>query len=135
MRIEVEVQNVDQLVAALHQVTPRAHALLRRVVQVHGGLLLTEVRRNASGRPGPNAPTGNYRRSWSVGYTGGGAETAAVVGTNAPQARRLEYGYHGTDALGRTYHQPPYPHAGPALDAIRPKFVAAAQAALRELTL
>jgi hypothetical protein len=34
------------------------------VTQHYGQLLLTRIQANASGRPGPRAVTGNYRRSW-----------------------------------------------------------------------
>lgn len=100
------------------------------VVQTYGQLLKTRIQANASGRPGPNAPTGDYRRSWTVAFAGnsllGNAE--AVVGTNAVQGRRLEYGFVGADSLGRVYNQPPFPHVGPAADAIEPLFYAALDA-------
>src|ERR1051325_1324826 len=61
--------------------------------------------------------TGTYRRAVNTeiaverdGYCEG------VVGTNQPQARRLEFGFNDTDSLGRTYHQPPKPHFRPAFD-------------------
>lgn len=95
-----------------------------------GALLLTKVRANASGRPGPRAITGDYRRSWALelrGGTGARGVATAVVGTNRPQARRLEYGFVGQDALGRHVRQPPYAHADPALDAIGPAFEAAVE--------
>jgi hypothetical protein len=38
------------------------------------------------------------------------------VGTDVPYARRLEYGFFGTDRLGRRYHQAPRPAARPAFD-------------------
>lgn len=41
----------------------------------------------------------------------------SLIGTTAPQGRRLEFGFTGTDRLGRHYNQPPYPHVAPALDA------------------
>lgn len=92
------------------------------VVKKHGQLLLTTVKAKASGRPGPNAPTGDYRRSWNLKIKSSPRQLSANVGTNKPQGRRLEYGFVGTDSLGRTYNQPPYPHAGPAFDIVAPKF-------------
>lgn len=76
------------------------------------------VRGKASGRPGPRVITGAYRRSINgqVQRTPGGAR--GVIGTNAPQAARLEYGFSGADRLGRVYRQPPYPHFQPALPEI-----------------
>ena len=40
----------------------------------------------------------------------------AIVGTNLPYAKRLEYGFADTDSLGRTYNQLAQPHWRPALD-------------------
>lgn len=40
------------------------------------------------------------------------------VGTNHPAARRLEFGFVGTDSRGRRYQQRPQPHFGPAVDAV-----------------
>lgn len=87
-------------------------------------LLLTQIKRNASNRPGPNAPTGDYRRSWTRRKITGGYN----VGTNRPQARRLEMGFNGRDSLGRLYNQQPYPHLDPALDMVTPAYLAAMQA-------
>lgn len=87
-------------------------ALGRAGVQLEG-----QIRANASGRPGPNWITGDYRGSFTVSPVGG--RLAVVVGTNRPQARRLEFGFVGTDSLGRSYNQPPYPHVQPAVDKMR----------------
>lgn len=90
---------------------------VNRKVRHYGQLLRTRIMANASGRPGPNAPTGTYRRSWTLEVTQVGPATfQAEVGTNQPQGRRLEFGFHGADSLGRVYNQPPYPHVQPALD-------------------
>jgi hypothetical protein len=45
-----------------------------------------------------------------------------IIDVDAPQARRLEYGFGPggsaqADSLGRIYHNPPEPYAQPALDA------------------
>lgn len=50
------------------------------------------------------------------------ADVTAIVGTNAPQGRRLEFGFVGADALGRVYNQPPFPHVGPAVEEQAPLF-------------
>lgn len=95
------------------------------VVQMYGTLYALQVKARASGRPGPNAPTGDYRRSIEskfIALPGGGM---AMVGTNKPQGRRLEFGFVGRDSLGRNYNQRPFPHFGPALDFIEPAFGAA----------
>lgn len=102
---------------------------VRKVVGAFGELLKTRIMANASGRPGPNAPTGDYLRSWNVQMQGNADYARANVGTNAPQGRRLEYGFVGADSLGRVYNQPPFPHVGPAVDATAEPFIAAIEAA------
>lgn len=97
-------------------------AKVTAVVRHHGHLLATRVKANASGRPGPNAPTGDYRRSITLRVESVAGFITAYVGTNLPQGRRLEFGFHGMDSLGRVYNQPPYPHFGPALDSVAPEF-------------
>jgi hypothetical protein len=97
-------------------------------------LLETRIKANASGRPGPRAITGDYRRSWRVTnprFVGG--VLSVQVGTNKPQARRLEYGFVGTDSIGRVYNQPPFPHVAPAVAATQVEFRAAVRAAGRDL--
>jgi hypothetical protein len=51
-------------------------------------------------------------------------ETMASVlaGTNVVYARRVEYGFMGTDALGRKYHQPAQPYLRPSFDENRAVF-------------
>lgn len=77
-----------------------------------GELLRTQIMANCAGRPGPNAPNGDYRGSWSVRPAG---MLAVSVSTNRVQGPRLEFGFTGIDSLGRSYDQPPYAHAHPAL--------------------
>lgn len=104
----------------------RVNAQIGLITAQYGQLLRTRVRARASGRPGPRRRTGDYRRSIN-------AEAAQIapgvwqasVGTSAPQGRRLEQGFAGADSLGRVYHQPPYPHFGPALDETEPQYLAA----------
>ncbi|GAA2084471.1 hypothetical protein GCM10009759_03530 [Kitasatospora saccharophila] len=95
------------------------------VVRHHAMILETAIRAAASGRPGPEVQSGDYRRSWGteVRTVPGGVE--AIVGTNRPQAARLEYGFVGADSLGRVYNQPPFPHVGPSVDRVGPLFAAA----------
>lgn len=115
--------NAPQIAAELEATGIRATLRAYAVVTHHAMLLETRIKANASGRPGPNVITGDYRRSWTteISHTLGGI--SATVGTNKPQARRLEYGFYGTDSLGRHYNQPPYPHMGPAAAAAEGPFV------------
>lgn len=117
--------NAAEIAAALQG---RADGVLPSAISVvrHYAMLLeTQIKANASGRPGPNAPTGDYRRSWTTEVHASSDTVTAIVGTDKPQARRLEYGYVGPDSLGRVYAQPPYAHVGPAVETIRPMFVEA----------
>lgn len=101
-------------------------ARARKVVRHHTSLLATRVKARASGRPGPRAPTGDYRRSITTKVTSDPAGTiTGAVGTNRPQGRRLEMGFVGVDSLGRRYNQPPYPHFGPAFDETVEPFIEA----------
>lgn len=86
---------------------------------------LARVKANASGRPGPRRVTGDYTRSMSVNvtYTGGGV--TADIGTNAAQALRLEFGFHGTDRIGRRYNQSPLPHWRPMWEWLEGRYFAA----------
>jgi hypothetical protein len=69
-----------------------------------------------AGEVGPRAQTGDLRRSVAMALTVTPHLIGSRVGTNEPQARRLERGFFGmTDSAGRLYHQPPYPAFGPAL--------------------
>jgi hypothetical protein len=90
-------------------------------------LLATRIKINASGRPGPNVVTGDYRRSWKWQVRTAGGTVTALVHTDAPQANRLENGFVGRDSLGRLYHQAPLPHVGPAVEATRPVLLASMQ--------
>lgn len=111
---------------------PKIRARVKRTVAKHGRLLVTRVKARASGRPGPNAPTGDYRRSWTMQLRQETLGSVAVVGTNKPQGRRLELGFVGQDSLGRTYDQPPYPHVRPAIDDVTPGFQAEMDAIAKE---
>lgn len=105
-----------------------------RVTRHYGQLLTTQVQAKASGRPGPNAPTGDYRRSIHLQvYAEGFGKVTAAVGTNKPQGARLEFGFAGVDSLGRVYDQPPYPHFGPAFDLIAPRYESAMERVVRQI--
>ena len=104
-----EINGDAELKAALAKL---ARTDLGPALERGGQLMLTGVRSNTSGRPGPNVVTGQYRASWSVARSG----DQVAIGTNSPQGPRLENGFNGTDSLGRNYNQPPFAHAGPTID-------------------
>lgn len=123
--VSAAVVGADRAAAQMLALSAGSDAKVRGVVNHYGHLLRAQVMRNASGRPGPKVVTGDYRRSITLRTGGGGGNFVAVVGTSNPQGRRLEYGFHGADSLGRVYAQPPFPHWGPAADFILPQFVRA----------
>jgi hypothetical protein len=117
-------------VAAL---APKVDAEVAAVTARDGMILETLVRSYASGAPGPQVITGEYERS--IRYQGlhiiPGLLIEAHVSSDEPFAHRLEYGFMGVDALGRTVQESPRPHFAPAaarLAAIYPADVAAAVA-------
>ena len=105
-----------------------------RLTRTYTLLTVTRVQAKASGRPGPNAPTGDYRRSWNATFRSVGGALEGNAGTNKPQGRRLEFGFDGEDSLGRVYHQPPYPHVWPAANEIFPQYEAAVTALVGAFT-
>lgn len=66
--------------------------------------------------------TGTYRRSIHIEMGTEGIHPVALVGTDVPYGRRLEFGFMGTDSLGREYHQLPRPHWRPTWDNNLPKY-------------
>jgi hypothetical protein len=102
--------NAPQVTAWLENLGEEAGRRAYTLVVQFTALLETRVKAAASGRPGPRARTGDYRRSINSRVRLQAGVAIGTVGTNAPQARRLEYGFVGADRLGRVYNQPPYPH-------------------------
>ena len=103
----------DRLDAAADAIGPTIERRMRHV----GALGAGKIKANASGRPGPNVISSDYRDSWRdtpprpLPY---GAQ--CTIGTTEPQGRRLEFGFWDmTDSIGRHFYQPPYPHVQPAL--------------------
>lgn len=116
-------QHPSQLAAALDR-GGKAAVSAAEVAMRHGAkALVVQVQRNASGRPGPRVITGKYRASWQSDVHRAGPVIVGEVGTNAPQGRRLEFGFVGVDSLGRHYSTPPFPHLGPAVNAFGPLLV------------
>lgn len=134
MELRFEVRGATEAASSLRIAGKALDAKVSKSVRHHGQLLRTRVMAKASGRPGPNVVTGDYRRSWQLQVVGAGRGSTATVGTNSPQGRRLEHGFHGMDSLGRVYSQAPYPHASPAFDEIKPLFIADFERIARQVT-
>lgn len=65
--------------------------------------------------------TGTLRRSIHVEMMDD--DTTAIIGTDLPYARRLEYGFVGKDKLGRYYNQAAQPYFRPPLETKRKQYV------------
>lgn len=123
--------NATEVAAGITLVGVKVGARAFAVTRHHGMLLQSSWKRKASlprsmerwyDRDGLRLITGDYVRRINLRMLAGDGEVAAEVGTNHPGGKRLEYGFVGTDSLGRTYHQPPYATARPALAETGPGF-------------
>jgi hypothetical protein len=72
--------NAVQIAAQLDARAVRTLPEVTATVQHYAMLLETRIKAKASGRPGPNAPTGDYRRSWTHEVSADGVAVTAVVG-------------------------------------------------------
>jgi len=52
----------------------------------------------------------------------------AVISTPRPDGWRREFGFHGTDSLGRHFSEPGHPHFVPGIDATEVPFLEAVEA-------
>lgn len=118
--IKVDASGLERMSRALKISSATAQRNERRTALAMAKDLTDAVRAHASGRPGPQVITGQYRASIRIVDSQDNADGSVYyVGTDAPQAARLEFGFVGVDAIGRHYHQPPFPHWRPALQEIR----------------
>lgn len=109
----------DELADRLEQAADRIGPAVQRRMRHVATIGIAHIRRNASGRPGPNVITGVYRASWRDEHRQIPHGAECTIGTDAPQGRRLEFGFWDmTDSIGRHFFQPPYPHVQPALPLI-----------------
>jgi len=108
----------DQLAARLETAALRIGPAVAHGVEHAAELGRAQIKGHASGRPGPNVITGQYRNSWQVEKRHLPHGAQCTIGTEEPYGRRLEFGFVGADSLGRVYNQPPFPHVQPALPAM-----------------
>jgi len=74
--------------------------------------------------------TGTLRRSIHVSDPDRGTEVVAYVGTDLEYARRLEYGFIGSDALGRVFNQTARPYFRPPLEQNKDRYIQIIKGAL-----
>jgi hypothetical protein len=126
--------NLDELADRLDTAAGRIGEVTEQRMRHVGALGVARIRQNASGRPGPNVITGRYRASWRSETRGIPYGAECTIGTNAPQGRRLEFGFWDmTDSIGRHFFQPPFPHVQPALGLIEETLHEQMRAAVGEL--
>ena len=125
----------DELADRLERAATRIGPAIARGVDHTATLGIARIRGNASGRPGPNVITGAYRNSWQPHPRRLPYGAMCTLATDAPQGRRLEWGFVGTDSLGRSYNQPPFPHVEPAIDFIGGTLMASMRLAVAEVLL
>lgn len=126
--------NLGDLASRLDDAADQMGDVTERRMRHVATLGVARIRQNASGRPGPNVITGRYRASWRSETRGIPYGAECTIGTDAPQGRRLEFGFFDmTDSIGRHYFQPPFPHVQPALGFIEDTLHEEMRAAVGEL--
>ena len=125
----------DELAARFEHAAAKLGPAIERGVRHTGELGIARIRGNASGRPGPNVITGAYRNSWRAETSRLPHGALCTIGTDLPYGRRLEFGFTGTDSLGRNYAQPPFAHVQPALGFIEMTLMSQMRFALAEVLL
>lgn len=115
MSVSLDLSGLERLLNKMSNFSNRIHPAIELYKQEEVKRLLQLVIKHASGRPGPNVVSGAYIGSFVI--------VADNVTNFSPQTHRLEYGFIGTDSLGRNYHQPAFPHFRPALQEIKGEYV------------
>ncbi len=118
MNVTLRVSGDEALRSAAHLALPALKARTTAAVHQFAVHLTERIQTAASGRPGPNIVTGNLYGSIQIDHNIGDADGwgVATVYTDVPYSRRLELGFYGTDSLGRSYNQPPYPFFSRAVE-------------------
>jgi hypothetical protein len=126
--------DLEEMASRLEAAADRLGDVTERRMRNVGRTGVARIRQNASGRPGPNVITGQYRASWRAETRGVPYGAECTIGTNAPQGRRLEFGFWDmTDSIGRHFFQPPYPHVQPAIGPIEDALHEQMRAVVEEL--
>lgn len=92
-----------------YQRPSRTTATGRRV-----GIYARDESETRAGKP-PMQVTGTLKKSITWKLVATYRTLSGLIGSNVRYARRLEFGFVGTDALGRVVHQPPHPYLRPAI--------------------
>src|SRR5918912_2936183 len=104
IEIEVDTREIGQLAKSFIRYNLRARLAIRSTMNNYADRLRDEVIRNASSRPGPRIVSGRYVGSIRAKRQRDSESLYSIyVSSDAPQARRLEYGFIGIDSRGRNY--------------------------------
>lgn len=114
--ISIEFSDVTKLARDTMFAANNATQRNAQIARQYGQIMQFNVRTHASGYPGPEVITGEYRRSISLDFQASGPTASSTVYTPLPQGYRLEFGYTGVDSLGRVTQSAPFPHFIPALN-------------------
>lgn len=140
--VSVRILGIPEFEEALSATIVRVSAHTELATKAAGEKIVELIRSHMEGRPGPNRISSKLfdsirsdsgRVSGIAGNAGG---WSATISANTDYAKRIEFGFNGTDSRGRSYHQPAYPYFEPGMqdavdqDILRDDFEAAWAAAL-----
>lgn len=113
---KVELLNGKQLAEKFRESSKRAQGKLEKSLLASGHLVEADVKKSFVASPSPpggppGVLTGTLKRSIATRLM----PMNVQVGTNVIYARRLEFGFTGTDSRGRSYNQAARPYLYPAL--------------------
>lgn len=120
-----EIRGMKELKGAFTELGQRMQANAMTAVTLGANAYKNDVQAGAPYK------TGTLRRSIHVEPPEQkGGQVIALVGTDLPYARRLEYGFADTDSRGRTFNQPARPYFRPPLDQNKDKYISIIKGAL-----
>jgi hypothetical protein len=107
----MEVIGLSETLAAIQKELAERARVAKNAVRLAGNEYKNDVQKIAPYK------TGTYRRSIHVQMIDENGNPYALVGTDLPYGKRLEFGFWDmTDKLGRHFYQRAQPHFRPALD-------------------
>lgn len=117
----VRILGIPEFRAALQATIVRVGRATELTTKEAGEKIVELIRGHMEGRPGPNRISSKLfdsiradsgRVSGVPGNIGGWSST---ISANTDYAKRIEFGFHGSDSRGRVYNQQPYPYFEPGM--------------------
>jgi hypothetical protein len=116
--MSIEITGVDETLKAIDDQLRLKQRQATAAVRSAGMEYVRDVKKLAP------VLTGQYRGSIHMKMETENGQPVALIGTDLPQAKRLEFGFWDrVDRLGRRYFQRARPHFRPALDLNRQKYI------------